>query len=93
MAYKMQNILPPTVLGAMFPYPVEKNSCWKLQIYMGLFRKTNGLLLKRCLCFTSDFYLQIFHGMMSLPRQATHRDLVLHLYTQLPISSINSGPI
>ena len=24
MAYKIQNILPPSVLGAIFPYPGEK---------------------------------------------------------------------
>lgn len=72
MAYKMQKILPPTVLGAMFPYPVEKKNYQKLRTYTHLFRKTNALFLQRCLCSKSNSYLPFSHGMMSLPRQATH---------------------
>jgi len=41
MAYKMQKTLPPTVLGAMFPYPEENNNCQNLRTYAWLFRKTN----------------------------------------------------
>lgn len=37
MAYKMQKTLPPTVLGATFPYPEEKKNCQVLRTYTWLF--------------------------------------------------------
>lgn len=36
-AYKMQKTLPPTVLGAIFPYPEEKNHCQTPRSYTQFF--------------------------------------------------------